>query len=252
MPTTAGTGSEMSSGIAIRVDEFSSTKRLVATPFNHPEVVIVDPSLTISMPRVLTANTGVDALAHAIESFIALKHHPLTDVLAPEAIRLVTHNLPVAYAKGSDVEARFNMSLAATIAGICLGGGVTSVHYLAGLFDSKYGLPHGRAVAIMLAHMMPYFMAGNPEKFARIAQIMGENIEGLPVLEAAAKSVTAVKRLLGILNISINLTDYGAVPDDLNELVQLSLERPARLLDNDPADITEDDFKAIYSAALGI
>lgn len=248
IPTTSGSGSEMSPGIAV-TDDTGRSKRLIISQYTHPDVVIVDPLLTVSMPREMTAGTGIDALSNAIESYVAIIRHPFTDVLAIEVIRLIAKYLPVAFAKGNNLEARFHMSLAATMAGICLYRS-TSVHGLATLISLKYQIPHGRSVAIMLPYVMAQSIAGNPDKYARIALAMGENVEGLSTYDAAMKSVTAVRRLNEMLEISIKLTDYGASINDLEELVEQSMKLPQRITENDPKDLTRENFMNIFRQAL--
>jgi alcohol dehydrogenase class IV len=249
LPTTAGSGSETSPGIAV-VDEADHTKRAVSSRFMHPDVVIIDPLLTLSMPKNITAYTGIDALSHAIEAFIAVHRHPFGDVLAIEAIQLIARNLPVAYLKGNNIEARFNMSLAATMAGLCVARGLTILHGLSVFLGAKYHLPHGVAIAIMLPHVMSYTITGNPKKYAYIAQAMGEDIENHPLHEAGAKSISAIKRLLTLLNISIKLRDYGASSEDLPDLVEAAMKLPARHFENTPGDLTQEDIRNIYLEAF--
>ncbi|MFC1928897.1 iron-containing alcohol dehydrogenase [Chloroflexota bacterium] len=128
---------------------------------------------------------------------------------------------PTAYAKGSNIEARFNMAFAASIAGLAFGSsGLGAVHGLAYVVGTEYHLPHGRANAIMLPHVIDYNKLGNLRKFAQIAQAMGESITGLSTVEAAEKSVEAVKKLLGNLGVSSKLTDYKATKSNLTKLVK--------------------------------
>ena len=167
-----------------------------------PEVAILDPMLTLSMPPDVTANTGMDALVHAIESYVSVNTTPFAEILAIEAIRLIAHNLPLAYSKGSDVTARYNMLLSANLAGLAFGsGGLGAVHALSYVIGSEYHMSHGRSNAIMLPHVMDFNKSGNLQKFARIAEAMGENVEELSMYEAAEKSVEAVKKLLNMVQI---------------------------------------------------
>jgi alcohol dehydrogenase class IV len=174
----------------------------------------------------------------------------LTDILAIEAIRLISKNLPVAYAKGNNLEARFNLSLAATLAGLCVGRGLTLLHGLTVFLGAKYDLTHGRAIAIMLPRVMAQTLRGNPEKYAQIAHAMGESIEGISTYEAAAKSVTAVERLLELADISTKLRDYGASREDIPGLVKTAMKLPRRHFANTPSDLTEEDIRGIYSEAF--
>jgi len=249
VPTTGGTGSEVSR-VFVVTDEVDKTKKVVYSNFNLADVAVVDPLLTISMPPVITADTGVDALVHAIESYVSVNATPFSDILAIEAIRLIAENLSVAYAKGNNIEARFNMMFAATIAGMAFtSGGLGAVHGLAYVLGTEYHLSHGRSNAIMLPHVMDYNKIGNLSKYAQIAQAMGEKIEGLSTYEAAEKSVDAVKRLLEHVNISVKLIDYGVSKGDLPKLVEGGMKQ-ARLFLPNPRDLTEEDVSSIYGVAF--
>jgi len=249
IPTTGGTGSEVSRVFAI-TDEADKIKKAVYSNYTLADVAIVDPLLTISMPRTVTADTGADALVHAIESYVSVNATPFSDVLAIRAISLITQNLPIAYAKGSNIEARFNMMLSATLGGMAFtSGGLGAVHGLAFVLGTEYHLSHGRSNAIMLPHVMNYNKIGNLSRYAEIARAMGENIEGLSPYEAAEKSVNAVKRLLDIVNISIKLTDYGVFEAELPRLVEGGMKQ-ARLFVPNPRDLAEEDVKDIYLQAF--
>ena len=249
IPTTAGTGSEVTKSMVL-TDEQAQTKKVVASSFALAEVALLDPALTYSMPPVVTANTGMDALVHAIESYVSVKTTPFAEILALEAISLIAYNLPLAYSKGSDETARYNMMLAATIAGQAFGGsGLGAVHGLAYVLGNDYHIPHGLSNAIMLPHVMDFNKTGNPEKFAKIAQALGENIQGLSLYEAAEKSVAAVKRLLDAVNISYKFADYGIPKEDLPKLVEGGMKQ-ARLFVPNPRDMTEADVKAVYQNAF--
>lgn len=249
VPTTAGTGSEVSRVFVITNEE-DNTKRAVYSSFVLADVAVVDPMLSLSMPPAVTADTGIDALVHAIESYVSVSATPFSDLFALEAIRLIAENLPVAYAKGSNLEARNNMMLAATMAGMAFtSGGLGAVHGLAYVLGTEYHLAHGRSNAIMLPYVMDYNKIGNLKKYARIARAMGENIEGLSSFEAAEKAVAAVKRLLAGVNISIKLADYGVSREDLPKLVEGGMKQ-ARLFATNPRDLAEEDVKNVYSLAF--
>jgi alcohol dehydrogenase class IV len=248
LPTTSGTGSEVSN--SLMVSQADNIKRLVASGFAFADVAIVDPLLTLSLPSTITAGCGIDALCHALEAYVSTKRHPFGDVLQIEAISLIAKYLPIAYAKGNNLEARFHMSLAATMAGLRMSGVLTIVHGMSEVLYTKYHLSHGKAVAIMLPYIMAHSLKGNPIKYAQIAKAMGENIEGLSIYEAAAKSVMAVKRLLEMLNISTKLIDYGVSKDDLNRLVEEAMNLPRGLFDNNPVDFTQEDIRSIFLEAF--
>jgi alcohol dehydrogenase class IV len=249
IPTTAGTGSEVTRSVVV-TDELEKTKKVVSSSFVIADVAILDPMLTLSMPPDLTANTGMDALVHAIESYVSVNATPFTEILAIEAIRLITHHLPLAYSKGSDITARYNMLLAANIAGLAFGsGGLGAVHGLSYVLGNEYHISHGRSNAIMLSHVMDFNKTGNLWKFAKIAEAMGENVKGLPLYEAAEKSVEAVRRLLNMVQIPFRLSQYGISRGDLPKLVTGGMKQ-ARLFVPNPRDLTEGDVRTIYEKAF--
>jgi alcohol dehydrogenase class IV len=245
IPTTAGTGSEVSRALII-TDERDMTKRGVLSDFILSNVAVVDPLLTVSLPQVITAETGIDALSHAIEAYVSVNATPFSDILAIEAIQLVAGNLLTSYSKGGDVAARFNMMLASTLAGMAFtSGGLGAVHGLAYVIGTEYHLPHGRSIAIMLPHVMDYNKIGNLSKYARIAQAMGENIQPLSTYEAAEKSVDALRRLLESVNISVRLSDYGSSEADIPRLAEIGMKQ-TRLFVPNPRDLVEEDLKNIF------
>jgi alcohol dehydrogenase class IV len=249
IPTTAGTGSEATRSLVV-TDERDNTKKSVASSFGIADVAILDPMLTLSMPPQVTANTGMDALVHAIESYVSATTTPFAEILALESISLIAHNLPLAYSKGTNVIARYNMLLAASIAGLAFASSrLGAVHGLAYVIDVAYHLAHGRANAIMLPHVMKFNRTGNLRKFGKIAEAMGENAEGLSVYEAAEKSIEAVKSLLTALQIPFQLSQYGIPRDHLPRLVEGGM-RQARLFIPNPRDLTEEDVKSIYENAF--
>ena len=249
LPTTAGTGSEVTRTI-VATDEVQKIKQALRSDFLMADIAIVDPLLTISMPPVVTADTGVDALAHAIEAYVSAEATPFTDALAIEAISLIADNLPAAYTKANNMEARFNMSMGATLAGIAFNnGGLGAVHALSNALGVEYHMTHGRSNAVMLPYVVDYNRIGNLKKYARIAQAMGENTEGLTLNQAAEKLVPCLNRLLEILNIPNKLSAYGISEKNIPNLVQGGMKRKALFAQN-PRDLKEDDVRKIYTSAL--
>jgi alcohol dehydrogenase len=249
IPTTAGSGSEVTRVFAV-TDEAERTKKVVYTSYNLADVVILDPLLTLGLPPGLTSETGIDALAHAIESYVSVNATPFSDVLAIEAVRLVGKSLLPAYAKGETVEARFDMLLAATIAGLSwASGGLGGAHALSYVLESEWDLGHGKAVSIMLPHVMTYNKIGAIGKYALIAQALGERVEGKTASEAADLAIAAVKGLLETMNISTRLSAYGISQDDLPKLVTGTMKQ-TRLFAPNPRTLTEQDVKDIYLGAL--
>ena len=249
MPTTAGTGSE-ATRVLVLTDEAQNVKNVVFTPHALADTAIVDPALTFSMPPNVTADTGMDAMVHAIETYVSMNATVFSDVLAERAIELIARYLPMAWAKGANSEARYQMSVAATIAGLAFGsGGLGAVHALAYPLGTEYHMTHGRTNAIMLPHVMQYNISGSPAKYARIAQLTGQDIEGYSLGEAAGMAVAAIKELLDALNVSYHIADYGVAKEDLPKLVDGGMKQ-ARLFVPNPRDLVETDVKSIYEAAF--
>jgi len=249
MPTTSGTGSEVTR-VLVLTDEEQNAKNVVFTPFALADTAIVDPLLTLSMPPKVTADTGVDAMVHAIETYVSMNATVFSDILAERAIDLITRYLPVAWAKGSNTEARHYMSLAATLAGVAFGsGGLGAVHALAYPLGTDYHMTHGRTNAIMLPHVMQFNLRGSAEKYAGIASFMGRDIEGLSQLEAADLAVEAVLELLDAIGVSCQMKDYDIPEDDIPKLVEGAMKQ-ARLFVPNPRDLNEDYVRAIYEEAF--
>jgi len=249
LPTTSGTGSEVTRTLVV-LDKVENLKMAIHSNHALADVAIVDPLLTLSMPPRVTADTGVDALVHALETYVSVNTTPFAEILGIEAIRLIAENLPAAYAKGENITARYNMSLGATVAGMAFcSGGVGAVHALSNILGIKYHMSHGRSNAVMLPYIVDYNKIGNLKKFAHIAQVMGENTEGLTPYQASEKLVTALFKLLEIVGIPCRLSDYGATEADIPELTEGGM-KISRLFVPNPRNMTEEDVKNIYTRAL--
>lgn len=248
IPTTCS-GSEVTRVFA-PTDEETQTKAVVYTNFNLAEVVISDPLLTTTMPPELTAETGIDALIAAIESYVSINANPYSDMLSLEAIRLISSHLPVAYAKSQHIQARQYVSLAAIYANLSWqSSGLGAVHALTYVLESLCSIRHARACSIMLPHVMNFNLTGNLKKFGRIAEAMGEKIDSLSDYESAKMAVHSVKQLLEAVNISYSLSDYGVSASQVPELVQGALKQ-SRLFIPNPRDIKAEDIRNIYINAI--
>lgn len=249
IPTTAGTGSEATK-VFVMTDETDNTKKVVYSNYLLADVAILDPSLTVSLPPWVTADTGLDALVHAIEAYVSVNTTPFAEILSMAAISLIARNLPKAFAKGSNIEARYNLLLAANLAGTAFtSGGLGAVHGLAYVLGTEYHLSHGRSNAVMLPHVMAYNLSGNYEKYGEIASAMGEPVTGLSPQEAARKSVEAVKNLLTAVNIPWDLSAYQIPRSALPKLVEGGMKQ-ARLFIPNPRDLSEKEVELIYSGAF--
>jgi len=248
IPTTSGTGSEVTR-VLVLTDEKNNTKEVINSIHCLADVAIVDPLLTLTIPSKVTADSGMDALVHAIETYVSVNATPFSDMFAEKAIQWIGEYLPIAWAKGSNLEARHFMSLAALYAGTAFAsGGLGAVHALAYPIGTEYRLPHGRSNAIMLPHIMKFNLSGNPEKYASIAALMGKRIEGLPAVKGALLAIEAVQALLEILQIPYRLRDYGISKKDFPKCVEGAM-RFARLFVPNPRDLTEEDVLSVYEEA---
>ena len=249
VPTTAGTGSE-ATRVMVFTDESDNTKKVVYSDLLLSDLSILDPKLTLSMPASVTADTGLDALVHAIETYVSVNTTPYAEILSLQAIAMIAEHLPKAYAKGSSLLARYNMLLAANLSGSAFAsGGLGAVHGLAYVLGTEYHMSHGRSNAIMLPHVMEFNLSGNLEKYANIAQAMGEETLGLSPYEAASLSVEAVRSLMAALNVSDCLEDYGISREDLPKLVKGGMAQ-ARLFVPNPRDLNNADVEQIYAGAF--
>lgn len=249
IPTTAGTGSEVTfTSVFVRPD--LKKKEGMNSPFLYPDLALLDPLLTVSLPPGPTASTGIDALCHAIESYTSINASPLSELLSLEAIALIAENLRTAVHDGSNITAREKMLLGSLYAGLGLANaGVTAVHSLSYPLGGKYGIPHGLANTILLPHVMSFNISGAQEKFVDIAEAMGEMVDGLPLREAAYLAVEAVNALVEDCGIQTNLEDLGISEDDFEEMAKIAMT-VARPLANNPRQVTVEDAVAIYEDAF--
>lgn len=248
IPTTSGTGSEVSPN-AILLDESDSMKKGIVSPFLVPDAAYVDPMLTLGLPPKFTAETGLDALCHCIEAYTNKFAHPVIDMYALEGIRLISNNLLAAVRDGKNVEARTNLSLGSLYGGLCLGPVNTSaVHALSYPLGGEFHVAHGLANAILLPEVLAFNMDSNVKKHADIAVAMGAERVGSD-LEVAKKGVEILRKLVRYCGIPAKLTDLGVDPSMLDKLAENALT-VQRLLKNNPKDLTLDDAKNIYKSLL--
>lgn len=217
IPTTAGTGSEVTM-VAVIYDEDNKEKLAFVDKFLLPNLAVLDPEMTLSLPPKMTAATGMDALTHAVEAYVGLQASPVSDVFAVSAIELVMKNLVQATEHGDDIEARGGMLIAATMAGIAFTHSMVGVvHSMAHATGAHYRVPHGVANAIFLPQGLEYNFDFIYEKLARLAPVMGEASEGISDEVAAKNVIAAVRRLSGKLNalgaLPVRLRDAG-VPEN--------------------------------------
>ncbi|MDD6816951.1 MAG: iron-containing alcohol dehydrogenase [Firmicutes bacterium] len=247
VPTTAGTGSELTAASVIS-NEQERTKVSITSDYLIPKMVFVDPSLQLGMPPFITATTGMDALTHAIEAYVSLNASPISDMCALQAIEMIGKNLRTAVSAGSNLEARCNMAIASTIAGAAfMNGGLGVVHGIAQTIGAFAHVAHGTANALLLPYCMERNVVGNLEKFKNIAVALGENVEGLSLREAADAAVDAVFRLVQDLRIPMTLKEVGVCRGMFGDIARDVMNY--RLLAVNPCKITEKDVIEILENA---
>lgn len=219
IPTTAGTGSEVTL-FTIITDTKKDVKMLIGTPHAMPAVAVLDPLLTVSMPRGITAGTGLDALTHAIEAYVSLKAQPMTDHLALRAIEMISGNLRQAWSNPNNLKARTEMLIASCLAGMAFSNAsVALVHGMSRPVGAMFHVAHGVSNAALLGVVMDFSLIGNPARYADIAAALGENVEGLTDLEAAEVGVMSVRRLVSDLNVP-SLSELGVKKVALDKVVE--------------------------------
>jgi len=250
IPTTAGTGSEVTV-FTIITDTKTDVKMLIISPFLMPEVALVDPLLTLSCPRGLTAAVGIDALTHAIEAYVSVKAQPMSDIFCLSAIELISGNLRQAWANGNNIEAREKTMLGATQAGIAFcNSSVALVHGMSRPIGAYFHVPHGASNAALLGVVMDFSLIGNPTRYAHIAKAMGEDIGGLTDLEAAELGAEAVKRLIKDTKVP-SLRELGVDKEKLDKLAPKMTEDAiaSGSPGNNPRQATKDEIIELYHLA---
>ena len=250
IPTTAGTGSEVTQ-FTIITDTDRDVKMLIASPMIMPRVALVDPLLTLSMPQNITMATGLDALTHAIEAYVSVKAHPLTDTLALQAIRIIGANLRQAWSNGDNLEARTNMMIGSLHAGMAFSNAsVALVHGMARPIGAYFHVPHGVSNAALLPIVIEFSIPGNPERYADIAEAMGEVTEGLSLLDAAYLAAEAVERLNDDLKVP-TLEELGVEEEKFNKLVEKMAEDAiaSGSPGNNPRKATKEEIVELYKKA---
>ena len=251
IPTTAGTGSEVSQ-FTIITDTTRDVKMLIASLHIMPRVALVDPLMTLPMPQGITAATGLDALTHAIEAFVSVKAQPITDTLALQAIRFIAGNIRQAWSNGDNIEARTNMMIGALQAGMAFSNSsVALVHGMARPIGAYFHVPHGVSNAALLPTVIEFSIPGNPKRYATIAEAMGEITEGLSVLDAAYFAADAVERLNVDLKVP-TLRELGVEEKKFNSVVeQMAADAIASgSPGNNPRKATKGEIVELYRRAF--
>ena len=248
VPATSGTGSEASPN-AILVDNADNQKKGIISPFLVPDIVYVDPLLTISVPPSITAATGLDALTHCLEAYTNKFAHPYIDIYAFEGMRLIAANLVKAVTNGEDEEARTNVAMGSLLGGFCLGPVNTAgVHALSYPLGSMFHLAHGLSNALLLPHVMEFNLSASPGRYADVAVALGCNRMKDDV-ETAKQGIEKIKAIMKDCNFPLKLSDVGVTEGSIPIMAKDAM-KIQRLLKNNPRLITEEDAVEIYKAAF--
>ncbi|MCM1449638.1 MAG: lactaldehyde reductase [Clostridiales bacterium] len=248
LPTTAGTAAETTINYVI-IDEEKKKKMVCVDPNDIPAVAIIDAELMYSLPKGLTAATGMDALTHAIEGFITKAAWEMSDMFEIEAIRMIARYLPTAVEEPSNPEGRNGMAVAQYIAGMAFSNvGLGLVHGMAHPMGSLFDIPHGVANALLLPTVMDFNMPCCLDKYPRIAEAMGVNISGMTREEASKAACRAVQDLAIKVGIPQHLSELGITADDIPQLAAQALEDVCT--PGNPREVSLTDIEALYKAVL--
>ena len=246
LPTTAGTGSEVSPN-AILLDERDHLKKGIVSPFLIADVAYVDPKLTWTVPAKVTADTGMDALTHCIEAYTNKFAHPSVDIYALQGIRLIAANLEKAVKNGQDQEAREALAFGSLYGGLCLGPvNTAAVHALSYPLGGEFHIPHGLSNAILLPSVMKFNMPANIKRHAEVAIALGCQ-PGKNDEETAQRGVDFIYQLADAVGIPKKLTDLGIPKTAVDGMAKAAMQ-VQRLLKNNPREVTEQDARDIYNS----
>ncbi|KGE00837.1 iron-containing alcohol dehydrogenase [Rhizobium sp. YS-1r] len=236
VPTTAGTGSEVGRA-GVLTNSATHVKKIIFHPRMLPGVVICDPELTVGMPGVITAGTGMDAFAHCLEAYCSPFYHPMSAGIALEGMRLVKEFLPRAYKDGSDIEARTNMMSAAAMGAVAFQKGLGAIHSLSHPIGAIYNTHHGMTNAVVMPPVLRFNRTAIEEKIARAAAYLG--ISG--GFDGFYDYVLSLRSDLGVPE---NLTAMGIAPDRVDELTAMAIEDPS--CGGNPVPMTLENTKALF------
>ncbi|WP_431210786.1 iron-containing alcohol dehydrogenase [Puia sp. P3] len=247
VPTTSGTGSEVSPN-AILVDGRDNQKKGFISPFLVPDIVYVDPLLTVSVPPAITAATGLDALTHCLEAYTNKFAQPFIDMYAFEGMRLIAANLVRAVKQGDDGEARSQVAMGSLLGGFCLGPvNTAAVHALSYPLGSSYHLPHGLSNALLLPYVMAFNIPAAVDRYADVAVALGCDRDG-DAMATALKGVEKIRQLIRECGIPATLREVGIAQEAIPGMAADAM-KIVRLLKNNPRPVGLEDAIGIYKSA---
>ena len=249
VPTTAGTGAE-TNAFGVVTDVAASRKFYVGHASTMPAAAILDPDLTVGLPPGATAATGMDALTHAVESYLSVRSNPWSAGIALQVIRMVSEFLPRAVADGADREARGQMLLAAHMAGIAMAStGLGACHAIGHALGGRFDVPHGVALTMVLPQVLSFSLPAVSARLANVAFALGAGSAAAAADANAAAAVEAIAALAVSVGMTQRLADFGIGPDDFGQIAADALDD--EVLANAPAQPTAADVAAILAAASG-
>jgi alcohol dehydrogenase class IV len=248
VPTTAGTGSEVTNIAIVTTGE--TTKMGVVAPQLYADLAVLDAELTLGLPPMVTAATGIDAMVHAIEAFTSKhKKNPMSDMLARQALSLLSTNLVTACEDGRNLKARQAMLLGAYFAGQAFSNSpVAAVHALAYPIGGIFHVPHGLSNSLVLPHVLRFNMSHAVDHYAEMAAIVAPHEQGSQEARAEAL-IAAMQQIAKVTGIETTLRQVGVTEADLDRMADDAMKQ-TRLLGNNPRELTREDARAIYAAAL--
>jgi alcohol dehydrogenase class IV len=248
LPTTAGTGSEVSPN-AVLLDEAEHLKKAVISPHLMPDAAYVDPALTLTVPPAVTAATGIDALTHCIEAYANRFAHPMIDVYALQGIRLIASSLEQAVKHGDDLAARTNVAMGSMFGGMCLGPvNTAAVHALAYPLGSEFQIAHGVSNAVLLPHVLVFNLPAAPKRYAQIAIAMGEP-HGSNDMEIAKRGLERIGDLSARCGVPQRISDFG-ISESAIPRMAASAVKVTRLLERNVREVKLEDTIKIYRSAF--
>ncbi len=245
--TTSGTGSEVGRSAVILL-KATDRKTVIFSPHLIPSVALDDPELTLGLPPGITAGTGLDALTHNVEAYLAKGYQPLCDAIALYGIRLAMKNLPIAVHEGGNLAARTNMMMASLMGAVAFQKGLGVTHSLAHPLSSIGGLHHGTTNGILLPHVLEFNRPVCEERMRDIAQAMGLDGTGAPAAKAATAVIGRIRQLLREVGVPDRLSALGITRDMIPAMSKKAMEDACHLLN--PRPCTESDMAALYEQAL--
>lgn len=248
IPTTAGTGSEVSGSCVISDTDKNLKMSIRHASLNPAAFAILDPRALCTLPAHVAAHSGIDAFVHAFESYVSIQANLITDAINIQAIEILSSNIRAFVADRTNLDAGLNMLCGSALAGMTFGQtGLGNVHCMARFVGANYHLSHGLSNAVCLPHVARFNLVACPEKFAKVAQAMDQSIKDLSEQDAAFQAVIAIEQMCADLDIPKRLRDVGATPALFDEMANLCTQ--ANYNRWNPRQTSTEEFRALFDQA---